>query len=58
MFVATAGLKVDALSRGLIIDSGTSQYMVFERNVLCNYKEFETPEPVRLGRYTIIALVW
>ena len=58
MFVATVGLKVDALSRGLIIDSGTSQHMVFERSVLRNYKEFETPEPVRLGRHTIIALFW
>ena len=49
MFVATVGLKADAQSRDWLIDSGASRHMTFQREVLHNYTEFETPQPVGLG---------
>ena len=49
MFVASVGLKADAQNKNWIIDSCASRHMTFQGEILYNYKEFETPEPVRLG---------
>ena len=49
MFVASVGLKADAQNKTWIIDSGASRHMTFQGEILYNYKEFETPEPVGLG---------
>ena len=49
MFVASVGLKADAQNKNWIIDSGASRHMMFQREILYNCKEFETPEPVGLG---------
>jgi len=49
MFVATVRLKADVQSNDWIIDSGASRHMTFENDVLHDYKEFETSEPVGLG---------
>ena len=49
MFVASVGLKADAQDKNWIIDSGASRHMTFQGEILYNYKEFETPEPVGLG---------
>ena len=45
MLVATVGLRADT-QNDWIIDSGASQHMTFECNVLHDYKNFEAPEPV------------
>ena len=46
MFVATVALKADVQGRDWLIDSGASRYMIFQREVLYNYRTFETPEPL------------
>ena len=57
MFVATVGLRADAQSNDWIVDSGASRHMTFESNVLHDYKDFETPELVRLGdSHTVSAI--
>ena len=57
MFVALVGLKADAQNKNWIIDSGVSRHMTFQGEILYNYKEFETPEPVGLGNgLTVSAL--
>ena len=49
MFVATVGLKADVQSRDWFINSGASRHMTFQREILYNYRTFETPKPVGLG---------
>ena len=49
MFVATVGLKADTQLEDWIVDSGASRHMRFQKDVLSNYRKFETPEPVGLG---------
>ena len=49
IFVATVGLKADVQSKDWLIDSGASRHITFQREVLYNYRTFETPEPVGLG---------
>ena len=44
MFVASVGLKADALGKNWIIDSGADRHMTFQGKILYNY-----PEPVGLG---------
>ena len=48
-FVATLGMKAEEQSKNWIIDSGASRHMTFQRELLCNYREFNTPELVGLG---------
>jgi 6-phosphogluconolactonase/glucosamine-6-phosphate isomerase/deaminase len=49
-FVATIGLKtVEERSEDWIIDSGASRHMTFQKELLYDYREFETPELVGLG---------
>ena len=57
MFFASVGLKRDAQNKKWIIDSGASRQMTFQGEILCNYKQFETLEPVGLGDgHTVSAL--
>ena len=55
MFVASVGLKADAQNKNWIIDSGASRHMTFQGEILYNYNEFETPEPVGLGDGRIVS---
>ena len=49
-FVATIGLKtVEERCEDWIIDSGASRHMTFQKKLLHDYREFETPESVGLG---------
>ena len=45
----TVGLSVIKGNDNWIIDSGASQHMTSNRELLVNYKEFPVPEPVVLG---------
>ena len=45
MFVTSVGLKADAQNKNWISDSGASRHMIFQGEILYNYKVFETPEP-------------
>ena len=56
-FVATVGLKAEERCESWIIDSGASRHMTFQKELLHDYREFKTPEPVGLGDgHTVEAL--
>ena len=59
MFIAheATALTAETQDEGWIIDSGASQHMTFQRSIIRNYKEFDTPELVGLGHgHTVNAL--
>ena len=59
MFIAheATALTAETQDEGWIIDSGASRHMTFQRSIIRNYKEFDTPELVGLGDgHTVNAL--
>ena len=58
MFVASVGLKADALSKNWINDSVASRHMMFQGEIIYNYKEFESLEPVGLGDSCTVSQHW
>ena len=51
-FTATAFTATNG--RQWIMDSGASQHMTFERDLLTNYEKFKSPVPIQLGNDSVI----
>ena len=49
MFRAFPATKDCSQSRNWLVDSGVSSHMTWDKELLMDYREFETPEMVSLG---------